>query len=406
MVHDASTQPAPLTGVRILDFTGVLAGPYCTYQLALLGAQVIKVERPGQGDFTRAGAEVRGVAGLTVGYVAQNADKRSVTIDLATPAGQALAHRLIAQSDVVIENFSPGVADRIGIGYEQVRAIRPDIVYASMSGYGQDGPWSARPAFDHVIQGMSGVTMLTGSPDTVPNRIGPPMIDYLSGIYGAFAVLAALMEHRRTGESQRIDLSMLDATVVAMASTTSAWLNAGQAPRPNGNIAASGSPASGIFQTRDGMLALAANNEHHVVRLCGALDPSDLLTDPRFSDPSVRATHATHFREALAQRLLQRSAAEWEDLLSSRKVPCARVRRIEDVLDEPHLAARGVQATLTDPLSGQPIAVPTIGFKWQGAAVGPRKVPSRLGADTEAVLTEAGLSPSDLAALRRDGIIG
>lgn len=405
MTEMAAGRPSPLAGRRIIDFTGVLAGPYCTYQLALLGADVIKVERPGTGDFTRRGPELAGSPGLTHGYVAQNADKRSIAIDLSDPRGLALAHRLIRDADVVIENFSPGVADRLGIGFEAVRRLRSDIVYASMSGYGQDGPWSARPAFDHVIQAMSGVTMLTGAPDQVPNRIGPPMIDYLSGIYGAFAILAALMERERSGQAQRIDLAMLDATIVAMASTTSALLNGGIAPRANGNIAASGSPASGIFETQDGLLAIAANNEHHVVRLCSALSPADLLADPRFSSPEVRKDHASSFRDALSERLLARGSADWERLLAERKVPCAKVRRLEDLLQEDHPQARQVHIKVTDPETGESINVPTLGFKWQGRAIGPTRAPSRLGADTDAVLGEAGYSAAERAALRHAGVI-
>lgn len=402
----AADRPAPLAGVRIIDFTGVLAGPYCSYQLALLGAEVIKIERPGTGDFTRAGPEVRGVPGITAGYAAQNADKASITLDLQHPQGLAVAQRLIAQADVVIENFSPGVADRLGIGYEATRSLRPDIVHASLSGYGQDGPWSARPAFDHVIQAMSGVTMLTGAPEQVPNRIGPPMIDYLSGIYGAFAILAAIMERQRTGQGQRIDVSMLDAAIVAMASTTSAFLNAGIAPRANGNIAASGSPASGIFETAEGLLALAANNEHHVVRLCASLAPDDLLDDPRFTDPAVRHQHAASFRQALAERLMHRTAADWEALLERRKVPAARVRRLEEVLGEAQVAARGLQMQLLDPQTGAPVTVPTIGFKWQGAALGPQRPPARLGEDTERVLASAGYDTAAIAGLRQAGVIG
>jgi len=387
----SGSHPTPLAGVRIADFTGVLAGPYATYQLALLGADVVKLERP-EGDVTRAGAALPGVQGLTAQYVAQNADKRSVVADLKTEDGLALALALVERSDVVVENFTPGVAERLGIGFEAARARNPRVVYASMSGYGQDGPWSPRPAFDHVVQAVSGVPMLTGAPGSVPNRIGPPLFDYLAGIYGAFAILAALRERDRTGQAQRIDLAMLDAALVAMASTTSAWLNAGVAPVPNGNTASSGSPASGIFPTADGLLSIAANNEHHVVSMCAALDPPDLLDDPRFASPEVRRAHADAFRSALLERLAARGAAHWEQVLSAAHVPAVRVRTVPEVLAEPHVAVRGVRRPVLDEASGRTLEVPSIGFKLNGRVLGPARGPARLGADTEALRRELGLS--------------
>lgn len=389
----AGERPMPLAGVRIADFTGVLAGPYATYQLALLGADVVKVERP-EGDVTRAGAALPGVPGLTAQYVAQNADKRSVVADLKTEDGLRLALALVERSDVVVENFTPGVAGRLGIGFEAARARNPRVVYASMSGYGQDGPWSARPAFDHVVQAVSGVPMLTGAPGSVPNRIGPPLFDYLAGIYGAFAILAALRERDRTGQAQRIDLAMLDAALVAMASTTSAWLNAGIAPAANGNTASSGSPASGIFPTADGLLSIAANHEHHVVAMGAALEPADLLADPRFATPEVRRTHADAFRAALVERLAVRDAAHWERVLSAAHVPAVRVRTVPEVLAEPHVAVRGVRRPVHDEVSGRTLELPSIGFKFNGLALGPERGPARLGADTEAVRRELGLGPS------------
>lgn len=397
--------PAPLSGIRIADFTSVLAGPYSTYQLALLGADVVKIERPGTGDFSRGGGDLPDIPGLSAGYVAQNAAKRSITIDLKNPAGVELAHRLTERCDVVIENFSGGVADRLGIGYDAVRARNPRVVYCSLTGYGQDGPNSPRPAYDHVIQAFSGITMLIGEPAAVPNRIGPPLFDYLAGIYAAFAMLAALRERDRTGQPQRVDVAMLDAAIVAMASTTSAFLNKGVQPVANGNTAASGSPASGIFPTRDGLLSIAANEEHHVVRLCTMLGMPSLLEDPRFAAPDSRKTHAAAFGEALAQRLAAHDAAEWETILSAQHVPAVKVRTLPETLADPHVVARGVQQQVIDPVSGRPIAVPSIGFKWNGQAIGPKQPPSRLGGDTDTVLAELGLSAAEIAGLRQRRIV-
>ena len=270
MSHAAASpeRPAPLSGVRIVDLTTVLAGPYCTYQLALLGAEVIKLERPDGGDWARLGSRVTAIPEFSNQFVAQNADKKSICIDLKQPQGRDLALQLMASADVVVENFSAGVADRLGIGFDAVRERRPDIVYCALSGYGQDGPMSRRPAYDHVVQAASGITLLNGTPESAPNRIGPPLFDYLAGMYGAFAVMAALRERDRTGQAQMVDVAMLDAAMVAMASTVSAWSNGGIAPKANGNTAASGSPASGIFETAHGLLSMTANQDAQLDRLC------------------------------------------------------------------------------------------------------------------------------------------
>ena len=401
----AQAIPQPLQGVRIVDFTSVLAGPYCTYQLGLLGADVIKVERPDGGDFSRQATAIPGVDGLSSGYVAQNAGKRSITLDLKSPAGIDVALALIERCDAMVENFSPGIADRLGIGFEAAKQRNPKLVYASLSGYGQDGAYSARPAYDHVIQAISGITMLIGAPEAVPNRIGPPLFDYLAGIYGAFAVLAALQERTRTGLAQRIDLAMLDAGIVAMASTTSAWLNAGVEPIANGNTAASGSPASGIFETREGLLSLAPNQEHHVASLCAALGPPSLLDDARFATPVERKRNASAFGRALTARLAERSAEDWETLLSARHVPAVRVRKLPDILADPHLQTRQVQREVVDPLSGKALSVPSLGFKWNGLSIGPARPPARLGADTDAVLGEIGYDEGAILDLRQRGVV-
>ncbi len=398
-------RPAPLKGVRIVDFTSVLSGPYCTYQMALLGADVIKVERPGIGDNTRRGADLPGVPGLAAVFVSQNGSKRSIQIDMKKPEGLALVKKIVASCDAMVENYTPGVADRLGIGFEAMRAINPGMVYFSLSGYGQDGPYSQRSAYDHVIQGISGITMLTGTAETVPNRIGPPLFDYLAGIYGAFALLAALKERDRTGKGQRVDIAMLDAALVAMASFSSIYLNTGKAPEANGNTAASGSPAANIFPTKDGFLSLAANGDHHVVRLCEALGEPNLLADPRFISKASRLEHFEAFGAALAERLMTRSAADWEAVLSEARVPAVKVRTLPEILHDPHIAARGVQQQMTDPVSGKTVFVPTAGFKWNGHTLGPERMPSRLGADTDEVLGELGFGAAEIAGLKQRCIV-
>ncbi len=397
--------PQPLTGIRVLDLTTVLAGPYCTYQLALLGAEVTKLERPDGGDWARSGKPLPGVPEFSAQFVAQNAAKRSITLNLRSARGRELALQLMAQADVVVENFAGGVADRLGIGFEAARARRPDIVYCAMSGWGQTGPMAPRPAYDHVVQAASGITMLTGTPETVPNRIGPPLFDYLTGIFGAFSVLAALRERDRTGQAQMVDVAMLDTGLVAMASTMSAVLNIGAEPRATGNTAASGASASGIFATAEGLLSMTGNQEAQTARLCEVLGLAHLLSDPRFATEPDRAQHLGAFRAALCDRLLKRPAREWEELLSAARVPATRVRTLPEALAEPQVQQRGVMQQVKDPQTGTDIHVPGLGFLWNGQSVGPGFAPPRLGEHTDATLQALGLDDSAIAVLRRDGVV-
>jgi crotonobetainyl-CoA:carnitine CoA-transferase CaiB-like acyl-CoA transferase len=397
-LHDAArAAPRPLAGIRVLDLTTVLAGPYCTYQLALLGAEVTKLERPDGGDWARGGTPVPGCAEFSTQFVAQNAGKRSITLDLRTTEGRDAALALMAQADVVVENFAGGVADRLGVGFVQARARRADIVYCAMSGWGQTGPMAPRPAYDHIVQAASGITMLTGSPDTVPNRIGPPLFDYLTGIYGAFAVLAALRERDRTGEAQMVDLAMLDVGLVAMASTMSAVLNAGQDVRASGNTAASGASTSGIFETADGLLSMTGNQDAQVIRLLEAIGLPALLDDPRFRTEAARQAHLPDFRAALQARLRDESADHWETLLAASRVPATRVRTLAEALREPQVRQRAVVQTVQDASTGHTFQVPGIGFLWNGQSIGPAFGPPRLGEHNDVVLGPVSRSASESA---------
>jgi crotonobetainyl-CoA:carnitine CoA-transferase CaiB-like acyl-CoA transferase len=404
-IETQSSQPRPLEGIRILDFTTVLAGPYCTYQLALLGAEVTKLERPGKGDWARSGEPMPDIPEFSSQFVAQNANKKSITVDLQTEQGRAIALRLIARADVVVENFSAGVSNRLGIGFAAACEQRADIIYCAISGYGQDGPMAQRPAYDHVIQAMSGITLITGTSETVPNRIGPPMFDYVAGMYGAFAVLAALRERDRTGQPQMLDVSMLDSAIVSMASTVSKLNNAHIEPTPNGNTAASGSPASGIFETQSGLLSMTANQDEQVHRLCHVLEVDALLTDVRFSTSANRLKHADAFRLVLTAALRRRTAAEWEELMSAAHLPVSRVRSVKEVLAEPQVQQREVQRQVHDPVSGNAISVPSIGFKWNQGSVGPSTAPPRLGQHTNETLTELGMNTAEIEALRAAKVI-
>ena len=394
------TSGGPLAGVRVVDLTEVLAGPYCSYQLALLGAQVVKVERPGVGDWVRDRAGKPDADGMSAGFLAQNANKRSIVVDLKHARGPEVVHALAKNADVFLENFSPGTAARLGLGAEQLMAKLPKLVYASISGYGQDGPMASRPAYDHVVQAVSGLMSVNGTPETAPSRVGPPVIDYLTGIYAAFAVLAALRQRDRTGAGQRIDVSMLDCALAAMSSSVSGWLNAGQRPQPTGNTAASGSAASGVFETARGKLGLAANLDHQFDSLAGAIGREDLLADPRFATDAARRENRTALRELLDATFATASAAEWEERLSAAHVPAGVVREIPEILASEQIKARGVVHALRDRESGAARYAQGAGFKLNGVVPAPTEAPPRLGEHTDAVLREAGYDDAQIAALR------
>ena len=393
----------PLTGVRVVDLTQVLAGPYATYQLALLGAEVIKVEPPERGDWTRSGSAPPGLEnlGLATSFLTQNANKKSVVLDLKTEVGLASLMAIVKTADVFVENFRPGTAARLGLSHDAIRQAKPDIVYCSISAYGQDGPIGHRPAYDHVVQGMCGIMRTTGTPETEPNKVGAPYIDYATGMNAAFAVVSGVMEARRTGESIRLDVAMLDTSLLLMASLMTNHLNTGATFTASGNEAWSQSPSSGAFETTDGVLMIAANNERQFRDLCRAINLAPLLDDPRFDDPTVRQNNVPELRRLIAERIASKSADHWEAVLDAAFVPGARIRSIEEVLSEPQIQARELTQTLAIPGAAAPAHMPTLGFKVNGEVVAPSHPPARLGQHTDDVLREAAEFSDDQADTHR-----
>jgi CoA:oxalate CoA-transferase len=278
-----------LDGIRVLDLTNVLAGPFGAYQLALLGAEVIKVETPGAGDLARQlGADAAlNKALMGASFLAQNAGKRSVTINLKSAAGKDVFRRLVRTADVVIENFRPGVMDRLGLGYDALRELQPGLVYCAISGFGQDGPLRDNPAYDQIVQGLSGVMSVTGDAESAPLRVGYPVADTIGGLTAAFAIASALVRRARTGEGECIDVSMLEATLVTMGWQVSNWLIAGVRPQPLGNENMTAAP-SGLFATGDGPLNIAANQQQQFEALARLIGRPGLAADPRFADREDR----------------------------------------------------------------------------------------------------------------------
>ena len=398
---------ALLAGIRVLDLSNVLAGPFCGYQLAQLGADVIKIEVPGSGDLARQlGADPalnRRLMGAS--FLAQNAGKRSVTLDLKRDAGRQLFLRLLATADVVLENFRPGVMDRLGLGHARLQEIKPDLVYCAISGFGQDGPLRDNPAYDQIIQGFAGVMSITGDAASAPLRVGFPLADTLGGITAAFAIAAALVRRERTGEGEFIDVSMLESTLSAMGWPLSNWLIAGEAPRPMGNDNATASP-SGTFRCRDGLLNIAANKQEQFEALCRLLGRSDLIGEPRFAGREERKRNRRALSDEIEATLATGTAEHWETQCNRAGVPAGRVLTVPEVVEHAQVRERKLlQSFEPVPGAGRDLWVARAGFRLADGDPGPSAAPPRLGENTEEVLREIGCSADEIARLRADGVV-
>ena len=393
----------PLAGIRVLDLTNVLAGPFCCHQLAHLGADVIKVEAPGRGDLARElGADPElSAKGMGVSFLAQNAGKRSVAIDLKHPDGKALLLRLVRGADVVVENFRPGVMDRLGLGPDVLREANPRLVYAAISGFGQEGPWRDRPAYDQIVQGAAGAMHVTGDPDGPPTRAGFPVADTVGGLTAAMAVCAAL---NATPRGCTIDVSMMASLLACMGWAASNRLVAGVEAERIGNENATSAP-SGAFRCADGMINIAANRDVQWEALACHLGRDDLLRDPRFATREDRKLNRDALRAELERDLGARPAREWARELSAIGVPAGPVMSVGEALDHPQTAGRNMLAEFEPSGVGRAVRLLRTGLCIDGEAPAVAAPPPALAADTDAVLREAGLTDDEIAALRLEGVV-
>jgi CoA:oxalate CoA-transferase len=396
-----------LDGIRVLDLTNVLAGPFGAYQLALLGAEVIKVESPGAGDLARQLGADPALNKVLMGasFLAQNAGKRSVTINLKSASGKDVFRRLVRTADVVIENFRPGVMERLGLGYDALCELRPGLVYCAVSGFGQDGPLRDNPAYDQIVQGLSGVMSVTGDAASAPLRVGFPVADTIGGLTAAFAIAAALVRRGRSGEGECIDVSMLEATLVTMGWQVSNWLIAGVRPQPLGNENMTAAP-SGLFATGDGPLNIAANQQQQFEALARLIGRPELAADPRFADREDRKRNRFALKAQIEAALAAKSAREWSALFNAQGVPAGEVLDIPDVLEHPQVRQRELVKTFAEtPGVGKPVAVVRSGFRLKSGDPAPAAPPPALGADTGDVLASLGFTEEEIARLGRSGAI-
>ena len=396
----------PLAGVRVLDLSNVLAGPFCAYQLALLGAEVIKVEHPEGGDLARRlGADKEASArNMGASFVAVNAGKQSVTLNLKDPRGKAILRDLVKTADVLVENFRPGVMTRLVLDFDALREVNPTLVYCAISGFGMDGEFSKRPAYDQIIQGISGVMSVTGDADSAPLRVGYPVSDTVGGLTAAFGICAALLDARASGRGRMLDVSMLEATLSTMGWVVSNYLNAGVTPVPMGNENFTAAP-SGTFRTGDGPLNIAANESKQFVSLCRLIGRADLLDDPRFAERNARKVNRAALKAEIEAALASDSAANWEAKFFEAGVPAGRVMSVPEILAHPHLASREFIREFAGNSSAERQRVTRAGFRLSDGDTAPATPAPELSAHTHEQLASLGYDDAQIGQLRAEGVI-
>lgn len=395
-------QMAPLGGVRVLDLGRHQAGPTCAMWLGDLGADVIKIENPERGEDGRASGPPF-FNGESAFFLSANRNKRSLALDLKHPAGQEIFRRLADGSDVVVENFRPGVMDALGIGYAAVSARNPRIIYCSISGFGADGPFADRPGLDQIIQGTSGLMSLNGFEGGEPVRVGLPIADLLTGLFGAYGVLAALQARERTGRGQVVTTSLLESMVGMLSFQGIRYLNGAGVPPPAGNHHPINAPY-GVFRTRDGYITLGATGEKRWTKFCAVLNAPEWREDPRFATNGGRFAHRVELAELIGAKLQAHTSDEWEKILNDNGIPAGPIYLLDQALDHPQVLHRDMVVEREHPTMGlvRLLGLPVKLSETPGAV---SRVPPQLGQHTEEVLGELGLGEPELARLRAEKVI-
>ena len=396
----------PLHGLTVFDLTRVLAGPTCVQMLADLGADVIKIEKPGSGDDTRGFAPPYMPGTQESAYfVGVNRNKRSVTLDISKPEGQALALRLIDQCDILVENFKVGALARYGLGYEQLHARFPGLIYCSITGFGQTGPYAPRPGYDSLIQAMGGVMSLTGEPDGLPMKVGVPVADLFAGLYGAIGVLAALRHRAQTGQGQQVDIGMLDTHVAWLANQGMNYLATATDPARLGNQHPSIVPYQ-VFPTEDGFVVVSIANDPTFKRFCEAFGQEALLADPRFATNAARVVNRQAVTDVMTPILRMHPTTWWIERLEALKIGCGPINTLAQVFADPQVQARGMVVELAHPASADGVKVIANPVRLSETPATYRLPPPRLGEHTARVRAERlELSEAELAGLKERGVV-
>ncbi len=394
----------PLAGVRVLDLSHALSGPTCTNLLATLGADVVKVERPGVGDDFRHYTEHAGLAGMSIPFAAANTGKRSITIDLKTTKGREIVRELARDSDLLVENFRPGVATKLELDWDALRLVNPGLVYASISGFGQTGTLRDWTAYDHIVQSMSGIMWMNGNPDDEPMKVGFPIIDTFTGYMAVIGLLAALHKRDRTGVGDFVDVAMLDSAFNLMGAAIPTYFYTGEVRGRTGNKGYRLVATSETYRTADGYISIGANHQHQILALCEVLHCTWLLDDPRFATHGDRVANHVALRTELEDIFREHNGEEIEPKLAARHVPVAFVRNLGQVLKHPHFAERDIFLEADLPGSEQPLKTVGPGFQLASGPFAAGPVPT-LGEHGDAILGTLGYSADAIAELRASGVI-
>ena len=392
----------PLKGIRVLDLTRVLAGPYCTMLLADLGAEVIKVEMPGSGDDSRHFGPF--LNGESAYFMSLNRNKQSVTLNLKTETGKEMLREMVKQVDVLVENFKPGTMARLGLDYEQLKELNPSLIYAASTGFGQTGPYSERPAYDGVVQAMGGIMSITGNRGGKPTRVGPSIGDIAAGIFTAIGVLAALHHRTETGQGQMVDVAMLDCQVSMLENAIARYAVSGEVPQPEGNRHPSITPFE-PFETADYPLMLAIGNDKIWAIFCRTVGREDLLEDERFATVSLRRDHYDILIPIIAEILKQKTNQEWQDLFNEVGVPNGPINTVDRVVHDEQVNFRDMIVEVDHPLAGK-LKMPGVPIKLSETPGEIRTAAPLLGADNEEIFGKMlDLTPEEVAQLKQDKII-
>jgi crotonobetainyl-CoA:carnitine CoA-transferase CaiB-like acyl-CoA transferase len=392
----------PFEGIRIIDITHVLAGPFAAYQLAVLGADVIKVEHPEEPDQSRETGTDRALNRRNMGtsFLTQGSNKRSIALDLKTEEGREILKKLVARSDVLVENYRPGAFEALGLGYETMRQINPRLIYCSISAFGQDGLRREQTAYDHVIQATSGIMAATGTEEVNPIKIGAPAVDYATGTMGAFALASALFQRERTGKGQHIDLAMLGVAMMMQASLLTGYFRNGTEPRPHGNKQPFATNSA--YDAKEGVLMIGASNIRQQARFWRAVERPDMIK----TDNEARLDDREREAAIIADIIKTKTADEWESYFQARHVPAARVRTMAEAIADPHFRDRRVFHHFESvPGIAGPVGVPLAAFKFAHGGPSIEHPPHEMGQDTDQVLGELGYNETEISRLRKARVI-